>query len=239
MSKSLVVLCGAVALLIIGTAAAIYVSGHKTIEKHGPTPPPPVSATLASGVDAVDRAIHETFNDWADLLADLKLPAGAQRSYQSRFPRGSQWDRFFLFRNDGPQLSVFPDDDQIRLTAGANLSILRYLEIVPAGRSRDLYLDEPSAEQWWNSEYVVDGEPAKFRCAFLIHLEPADNAGTRLEIYEYHPTLWAGERLGFSPHALPVPVWLHDIRFVDATTRDREEVLRLIETTLAKRSTNP
>jgi hypothetical protein len=36
-----------------------------------------------------------------------------------------------------------------------------------------------------------------------------------------------------------VPVWLHDIRFVDATTGEREEVLRLIQATLAKRGANP
>lgn len=224
---------GAVALMVVGTAAGIYASGDKRIEKRGPTPAPAVGATVTGGIDEVDLAIHETFNDWADLLADLKLPAGSPRR-KSRFPYGSRWDHFFLFRNEGPQLSVFPGDDQIRLTAGANLSILKYLEIAPALRSRDLYLNEPSLEQ-----YVADGQQAKFRCAFLIHLEPAGSAGTRLEIFEYQPTLWAGERLGFSAHALPVPVWLHDIRFVDATTGEREEVLRLIQATLAKRGANP
>ena len=237
MSRSLRIL-GAVALMVVGTAGGIYASADKRIEKRGPTPAPPVAATLERSLEQVDLAIHETFNDWSDLMVELKLPAGTPRRYKSRFPDGSQWDRFFLFRNEGQQQSVFPGDDQIRLGAGANLSILRYLEIAPALRSRDLYLGEPSYEQWWESEYVADGERAKFRCAFLIHLEPAGGAGTRLEIFEYQPTLWAGERLGFSAHALPVPVWLHDIRFVDATTREREEVLRLIEATLARRGTN-
>jgi len=228
---------GAVALMVVGTAAGIYASGDKRIEKRGPTPAPPVAATVDGTIDQVELAIHETFNDWSDLVADLKLPAGSPRR-KSRFPYGSQWEHFFLFRNEGPQVSVFPGDDQIRLTAGTNLSILKYLEIAPALRSRDLYLNEPSFEEWWESEYVVDGQQAKFRSAFLIHLEPAGGAGTRLEIFEYQPTLWAGERLGFSAHALPVPVWLHDIRFVDSTTRDREEVLRLIQATRAKRGTN-
>jgi hypothetical protein len=237
MSRSLRIL-GAVALMVVGTAGGIYAAADKVIEKRGPAPPPPVAATLESSLDQVELAIHETFNEWSDLMADLKLPPGTPRRYKSRFPYGSQWDHFYLFRNEGPQLSVFPGDDQIRLTAGANLTILNYLEIAPALRSRDLYLNEPSFDEWWESEYVADGKPAKFRCAFLIHLEPAGGAGTRLEIFEYQPTIWAGERLGFSAHALPVPVWLHDIRFVDATARDREEVLRLIQATLAKRGSN-
>jgi hypothetical protein len=238
MSKLSRVLGGVAALIAAGAAAAIYLSGDKKIEKRGPTPSPPVTATISTDVDHVELAIRATFNEWADLLADLGRPAGTSRTYKSKFSYRTQWDRFFLFHKDATGLSTFPSDDQIRLTAGANDSLLRYVAIPAPLRSRDLYLNEPSLEHWWESEYFADGERAKFHCAFLIHLEPAGSTDTRIEIFEYQPTIWAGERLGFSPHALPVPVWLHDIRFVDTTTTDRTEVLRLIEGTLQTHGTN-
>ena len=238
MGKRARILVGLAAIVVAGTAGAIYLSGDKKIEKRGPTPPPPVTATVSDDVDHAELAIRATFNEWADLIADLSRPSGTARTYKSKYAYGTHWDRFFLFPLDTSGQSSFPTDDQIQLTAGANDSLLRYVAIPAPLRSRDLYLNEPSLEHWWESEYFADGQRAKFHCAFLIHLEPASTGGTRIEIFEYQPTIWAGERLGFSPHALPVPVWLHDIRFVDATTTDREEVLRLIEGTLQKHGTN-
>src|SRR5262249_6107686 len=169
MGKVFRVLCGMAALIAAGAVAGVYVSGDKRIEKHGPAPPPPVAATVSADVDQVELAIHTTFNEWSDLIADLSRPNGTPRSYKSKFAYGSRWDRFFLFRNDGPEPSTFPSDDQLRLTSGANGSILRYVAIAAPLRSRDLYLNEPSLEHWWESEYFADGQRAKFRCAFLIH----------------------------------------------------------------------
>ena len=58
-----------------------------------------------------------------------------------------------------------------------------------------------------------------------------------IEIFEYRPEIWVGEQFGISAHGPPVPVLLHDIRAVDGTTSDREEVLRMIKGTLDKAGT--
>ena len=164
-------------------------------------------------------------------MAGLNQPNDYAQPYRNKFSYGSYWSRFYLFSRDDP---VFPSDEQILLTSGTNPSIKRYAHSSADRKSRDLYLNEPSGDHWWISEYFVDGQPANFRCSFLIHFEPAENNGTRIEIFEYQPTIWAGEKIGVSPHGLPVPTRLHDIRAVDATTIDRNDELRMIQDAVAK-----
>jgi hypothetical protein len=108
--------------------------------------------------------------------------------------------------------------------------ISRYVAIAPDLRRDDLFLYEPTGDYYWDSEYWYDGAPARFRCSFIIHVEPA-SAGTRVEIFEYQPTIWIGERFGFSAHAV-LPVSFHDIRPAEPTTADRGDVLKLIEATI-------
>jgi hypothetical protein len=66
------------------------------------------------------------------------------------------------------------------------------------------------------------------RCSFLIHIAPAEDSHASVEIFEYQPTIWVGEYLGFSAHAILLAM-LHDIRPAQATTTDRKEVLQMIE----------
>jgi hypothetical protein len=117
------------------------------------------------------------------------------------------------------------------------------VQIAPEQRTHDFYLYEPTADYYWSSEYLYKGHPAKFRCAFLIHLEPADAGGsatdssaktadakvaaTKVEIVEAQPMVWAGEYLGFSAHAV-LPTMLHDSRPVEETTSEREALLEVI-----------
>jgi hypothetical protein len=230
LSRRLLLIGGLAVLIGAGLAASIAVPASKKIEKHGPATPQSVAAVIPGGIDEATQAIRDTFNNWADL--DIHRPPGTPRTYKSKFPFQSQWDHFYLFRKNDP---VFPSDEDILLTGKTNPLVKRYVQIPPALRVHDLYLNEPSYEYWWASEYFADGEPAKFRCAFLIHIEPASETSTQVEIFEYHPTLWAGETIGFSAHSLPVPTTLHDIRPVDATTSDRAQVLQMIQDAAAKR----
>jgi len=71
-----------------------------------------------------------------------------------------------------------------------------------ANRANDFYFHEPSGDVFWDSEYFYESAPAKFRCSFLIHLEPVDRSHTTVEIFEYQPYVWAGEYFGFSAHAI-------------------------------------
>jgi hypothetical protein len=87
---------------------------------------------------------------------------------------------------------------------------------------------EPTGDYYWESEYFYQGKAAKFRCSFLIHLEPAKNSSVKVEIFEYQPAVWVGEYLGMSAHAI-LPAMLHDIRPVQPTTVDRQAVLQLIQ----------
>jgi hypothetical protein len=168
-------------------------------------------------------AITATFNDWADF--DVPERRG---SFPNKFPYKTKWSFFFLFHRDDPRHPLFPSDEQILLDRGADTFVERYVRIPSALRSRDLYLYEPSGDYFWESEYFYQGQPAKFRCSFLIHIEPATDSRTRVEIFEYQPTIWVGKYLGFSAHAILLAM-LHDIRPAQATSTDRKEVLQMIE----------
>ena len=194
----------------------------KKIEKRGPANES-VAAELPGDIDRVAAAISETFNVWAD----FDRP-GQIGKYQNKFPYGSHWSRFFLFPKADAQHSSFPSDQEILLDRGVDAFVERYVRIRPELRSRDFYLYEPTGDHYWQSEYFYQGNAAKFRCSFLIHLEPAKNSGVKVEIFEYQPTVWVGEYLGMSAHAI-LPTMLHDIRPVQPTTSDRKEVLQLIQ----------
>jgi hypothetical protein len=194
----------------------------KKIEKRG-TAPQEVAAILPGGVAAAGATIGAVFNDWAE----FDVPNRAA-TFPNKFPSGSKWSRFFLFRKNDPGRPLFPSDDQILLDRGADDFVKRYVQIPAEFRNQDLYLYEPSGDYFWDSEYFYKDRPAKFRCSFVIHVEPAGDSQTKVEIFEYQPTIWVGEYLGISAHAV-LPTMLHDIRPAEATTVDRQEVLLMIE----------
>ncbi len=216
------------ALLVAGflAVAAFFVALEaprlKRIEKRGPTTLSPVAITLPESPATVATATRKVFNNWTDLAATR----GSAR-FENKFPFGTKWSRFFLFERADSLHRLFPQDEQILLDRGVDHFIPRYVAIAPDLRRDDLFLYEPTGDYYWNSEYWYDGAPARFRCSFIIHVEPA-SAGTRVEIFEYQPTIWVGERFGFSAHAV-LPVSFHDIRPAEPTTADRGEVLKLIE----------
>src|SRR5690242_21136777 len=65
----------------------------KKIERRGPTYES-VSAELPGDADRVAAAINETFNVWADFDRPDRIA-----NYPNKFPYGSHWSRFFLFRD--------------------------------------------------------------------------------------------------------------------------------------------
>ncbi|HEY6903932.1 MAG TPA: hypothetical protein VI216_06465 [Candidatus Acidoferrales bacterium] len=194
----------------------------KKIEKRGPAYES-VSAELPGDIDHVAATIGATFNVWADFDRPDRIG-----HYQNKFAYGSHWSRFFLFTKADAQHSSFPSDEEILLDRGVDSFVERYVRIPPELRTRDFYLYEPTGDYYWESEYFYQGKAAKFRCSFLIHLEPAKNSGVTVEIFEYQPTVWVGEYLGMSAHAI-LPAMLYDIRPVQPTTVDRQAVLQLIQ----------
>ena len=194
----------------------------KRIEQRGPATLSPVAITVSESPATVGAAIRKVFNNWADLAASR----GSAR-FENKFPLGTKWSRLFLFERGDSLRRLFPPDEEILRDRGVDHFIPRYVTIAPDLRRHDLFLYEPTGDYYWNSEYWYDGAPARFRCSFIIHVEPA-GAGTQVEIFEYQPTIWVGERFGFSAHAV-LPVTFHDIRPAEPTTGDREDVLKLIE----------
>jgi len=216
-SAAIVVLSAGCSGLVIAT----QVHRLKHIEKRGPSAER-VTAILPGGLDATVARIASTFNAWSE----FERP-GRAGSFPNKFPRESQWSHFFLSRRGDTGLHLFPSDEEIRRNRGWNPFIESYVGIPPANRANDFYFHEPSGDVFWDSEYFYESAPAKFRCSFLIHLEPADSSHTTVEIFEYQPYVWAGEYFGFSAHAI-LPTMLDDIRPVEPTTSDRQAILALI-----------
>jgi hypothetical protein len=213
------ILCAA--LMSSLTAAWIYPK-FKKIEKRGPEPEI-VAAVLPGEVNTVAGSIGTAFNDWSDFDRPDRIG-----NFQNKFPSSSRWSHFFLFGKDDAQHSSFPSDEEILLDRGVDSFVERYVQVQPELRARDFYLYEPTGDYYWGSEYFYRGERAKFRCSFLIHLEPTEKTSTRVEIFEYQPTIWVGEYFGLSAHAI-LPAMLYDIRSVEATTADRKEVIAIIQ----------
>lgn len=209
------------ALLLASLAFIAVYPRFKKIEKRGPKAET-VDAILPADIDAAAAAIVSTFNDWVDFDRPDRIG-----SYQNKFPNEARWSHFYLFQKNDTQHPLFPSDQEILLDRGVDSIVERYVRIPSELRSRDFYLYEPSGDFYWNSEYFYQGRPAKFRCSFLIHLEASKDSGTKLEIFEYQPTIWAGEYVGLSAHAI-LPAKLHDIRPVQPTTVDRNEVLQMV-----------
>ena len=141
---------------------------------------------------------------------------------------GSRFPGFEIAASGDP---IFPDPIQQRLNSDGNPALARYAALPAEARALDLYLHDP-LDRWWTSEYVADGSPVKFRCDFLLHLEPADG-GTRVEVVEYLPRVWPRDHFQLLGHHGPGRY--RDIRRVAPTVRDREDLLAAVRAALAAR----
>jgi len=140
---------------------------------------------------------------------------------------------------------IFPDDYQLRFASRDNPDLARYISLDPSERRRDLYLVPPvvgppdpsgNIDYYWESEYLYLGQPVKFRCNFIIHLEPA-MAASKISILEYQPEIWTGTKFDLLGHA--GPGFYRDIRLVEPTNRDREELLDFVSHGLASELNKP
>lgn len=209
-------------VLIAWLVGVIVYPKFKRIEKNGPAIGN-VADIVAVNPNVAATAIRNTFNNWSDYV---NRRSGSD-PYRNKFPADLKWSHLFLFSKGDP---VFPSDQEILVDRGVDSFVENYVHIPAERRSSDFYLYEPTADYYWSSEYVYQQKPAKFRCSFLIHLESAADGATRIEIFEYQPTIWVGNYFGLSAHAI-FPTTLYDIRSAEATTSDRQELLTTIEHT--------
>src|SRR5262249_31844214 len=130
------------------------------------------------------------------------------------------------------------DDLQIAMHTRYDPALERYSALGSDAKKRDFYLYEPAGDFYCRSEYFCDGAPAKFRCAFIIHLEPLGPDRTRVWAIEYLPMIRAGWAWGMLAHS--GPGFYYDIRFdLEPTRIDRAEVLELIQKAVAGAAANP
>ena len=223
MNRKHIIIISTFCAALLSSLIAVWISPKfKKIEKRVPAPAS-VAAIVPGDVNTTVASITSMFNDWLDFDHPDRIG-----QYKNKFPYGSQWSRFFLFRKEDTQHSLFPADEEILLNRGADSFVESYVRISSELRTHDFYLYEPTGDYYWDSEYFYNGKPAKFRCSFLIHLEPAVNSSTKVEVLEYQPEIWAGEYFGFSAHSV-LPAMFHDIRSVEETTTDRKAVLTIIQ----------
>jgi hypothetical protein len=111
-----------------------------------------------------------------------------------------------------------------------------YKRLSAADRQHDVLIQDQTGDLYWPSEYATAEGPVKFRCGFILHFrdqQDRSTVATGIEIYELVPTVWVGEHWAMSAHGIGFGRY-HDIRFVEPTTKDRKDVLNLIEQIVAR-----
>jgi hypothetical protein len=191
--------------------SCLRTQGNK-LEKRPSATVSSVDLVVPVALNVTREIINQSFNQGSDL----------GRNIANRFPAESKFHRFYLYGNDR-----IPSETQLRERSTLDASIRRYLEIDSMLRKDDLFLSEPSGDYYWHTEYYLNGESAKFKCEFIIHLEQTGSSQTKIEVLEYFPRVWAGKKFVALGHS--GPGYYQDIRDVEPTTADRVEVLKIVE----------
>jgi hypothetical protein len=219
-------LAAVVVLALVVTVAILEILPYmKRIERRSAVPGFADSSVAPASVDRAAAAIVALFNDGHRLGF----------SALNKYPAGDKWHYFFLWgRADG----IFPDDLQVAMHTSYDPALQRYCALASGAKKRDFYLYEPSGDFYWRSEYFCDGAPAKFRCAFIIHLEPFGPGRTQVQVIEYLPIIWVGSAWCMLGHS--GPGFYYDIRFdLEPTAIDRAELLELIQKAVSAAAANP
>lgn len=148
----------------------------------------------------------DIYQNQDDIYSSLK-PA-TKEAYETHFPSDlalMAWERAYE-----------------HLEAG-NLS--EYLKLSEHARKDDICLMNFDL-RFWYSEYYWNGKPAKFKCNFIVHLEPNGGNQTTIQIYQYQPQIWIGKKYGMG-HA--GPAYTNDMRWVEPTAKDSLELLSFIK----------
>jgi hypothetical protein len=221
--RSVVYILIAIAALAIIAGAALAIRDRNRPVIRTSASPQDIEAVLTHGIDEVSTTISGIF-------------AAAKADSSS-----SKFANFEVHPASDP---IFPDDYQLRYASAGNPGLARYVSIDPAARRWDFYLTPPpvgppdssgNTDYYWESEYQYQGLPVKFRCNFIIHLEPRAESATKISILESQPEIWIGKKFDALGHG--GPGLYRDVRLVEPTNIDRAELLDFIKGRLA--SGNP
>jgi hypothetical protein len=198
------------ALAVVCLAAGAC--GRSQVIRTSSAPVPLVSATFAGSLPALRARILDRFG------GGHTLP--------------EPFDRMTATALAPPQYA--PDWADTAVDPGGFLD--PYRKLSPAQRQHDILIQDPIGEVYWVSEYSTAQGPVRFRCGFILHFVDRESPSpptTEIQIYELVPTVWVGERWSLSAHGIGFGRH-RDIRFVEPTTRDRQDVVTLLERLLTR-----
>ncbi len=140
--------------------------------------------------------------------------------------RETEFPPLELVRRGEPAFSL---EDDAAAWGESSPALERYRSLPEAAKKFDLLLHDP-LERYWESSYTVAGKPVRFRCDFVVHLEPLPGGGTEIEVLELQPRVWVGERFLLAGHSGPGRY--HDIRAVEPRDEDRLAFLAALRSAL-------
>lgn len=202
-----------IALLVAG--AVIFFSCAKSIQHRngGPMSSTRIRSTLPFDIARVKETIETVFL--------IQVP-----SARSGLP--PPFNRFVA--------GTVPGDFQLSSFSSSNPLLKAYVSTAGQNRKFDVYLYDPLTRFWQSFEYSYGGIPADFNCKFIVHLIPANDSSTVVEILEFQPQIRAGRSFGWSAHSGPIPGFFDNLRTVEPTVTDRQRLLSIV-TGLDYRST--
>lgn len=195
-----VVLCSVLSL--------VSCASWKQVEKNVDSDPfERVSATLQADIGTVRQTL-------------LDLPRTPHHS-EDILPSFPDLDLFLVAPHGDP---IFPDDGSMRVNLDRSPWMQTYLALPENTRAQDVYLYAVT-DLFWPSDYAYEGTPAKFYSDFIVHLEPASDTTTQVEVFEYLPRIWIGKSFQLGAHG---PCMCRDQRWVDQTKGDRLALLQSV-----------
>ena len=99
-----------------------------------------------------------------------------------------------------------------------NPALIKYAALSQEARKNDIYLWSPDVP-YWLSEYELKGKKLPFRSYFIVHLSPAGDETTTVEIIQDNPVVRMEGKNSLDAQGT---VHDHELRPVAPTTRERE-----------------
>lgn len=232
MNKSLKITVFLIVIAVVAFAVLLNYHKFKKIEWRASDNETSIVASLPVNISTVSSAIENIFNPGKDAY-----------SYPPAINKFSPNDKLYYFylysaRSVNEPNGRFPTDYALlqRAEIENNPTLKEYTSLDPNLRNNDYYLVhlDPEAlglggNSFWYSEYYYQGQPAKFKTDFLIHLESSEDSSTKIKVFEVTPTIVVGQRFELFGHAIVSPHFGEDRRTVAPTIRDRVELVDKIK----------
>jgi hypothetical protein len=136
----------------------------------------PAALTVAMAPQQVQQAIVKAVQNTGSQREE-------HRRYRMALPFAAQLfppDAYFAAQSAGTSATASP------ITSGSR-TVAAWLSLPAAQRQYDVLIT-PDVDYYW------DAEGRKYNCQFLIHVDAQNDTGSRLELLQVRPTVYAGKR---------------------------------------------